>query len=85
MTEQGKLRKFEGRVLFLTEDTSLIRRQLEAVGDEARQLEDELAARLGNDDPPTKLRRVGYVFITTRRWASTFTLACAMPQSRRTK
>jgi 3-isopropylmalate/(R)-2-methylmalate dehydratase large subunit len=44
--------KFDGRILFLTEDTSVIRRQLEARGDEARTLEDELAARLANDDLP---------------------------------
>ena len=44
--------KFKGRILFLTEDTSLIRRQLEANGDEAQRLEDELAARLANDDLP---------------------------------
>src|SRR6476620_10934630 len=41
-----------GRILFLTEDTSLIRRQLEASGDEARMLEDELAQRLATDDLP---------------------------------
>ncbi|HXT64237.1 MAG TPA: aconitase family protein [Pyrinomonadaceae bacterium] len=44
--------KFAGRILFLTEDTSLIRRQLEATGDEARALEDELALRLANEDLP---------------------------------
>jgi 3-isopropylmalate/(R)-2-methylmalate dehydratase large subunit len=44
--------RFDGRILFLTEDTSLIRRQLEATGDEARALEDELAARVANDDLP---------------------------------
>src|SRR5436190_6076720 len=44
--------KFQGRILFLTEDTSLIRRQLEASGDEARSIEDELAHRLANDDLP---------------------------------
>jgi 3-isopropylmalate/(R)-2-methylmalate dehydratase large subunit len=43
---------FKGRILFLTEDTSLIRRQLEATGDTARALEDELARRLANDDLP---------------------------------
>src|SRR2546423_14460127 len=43
---------FDGRILFLTEDTSLIRRQLEATGDEARALEDELARRVANDDLP---------------------------------
>src|SRR5437667_10328145 len=41
-----------GRILFLTEDTSLIRRQLEASGPEAKALEDELAQRLMNDDLP---------------------------------
>jgi 3-isopropylmalate/(R)-2-methylmalate dehydratase large subunit len=44
--------KFAGRVLFLTEDTSLIRQQLEATGDDAKRVEDELAARLANDDLP---------------------------------
>ncbi|PYS23716.1 MAG: 3-isopropylmalate dehydratase [Acidobacteria bacterium] len=44
--------KFDGRVLFLTEDTALIRRQLEVKGDEARTLEGELAKRLANDDLP---------------------------------
>jgi 3-isopropylmalate/(R)-2-methylmalate dehydratase large subunit len=43
---------FTGRILFLTEDTSLIRQQLEATGDEAKALEDELAQRLLNDDLP---------------------------------
>jgi 3-isopropylmalate/(R)-2-methylmalate dehydratase large subunit len=42
--------KFEGRILFLTEDTSLIRQQLEATGDEATKLEGELAQRLAADD-----------------------------------
>ena len=37
---------FTGRILFLTEDTSLIRQQLEATGDEAAALETELASRL---------------------------------------
>ena len=41
-----------GRILFLTEDTSLIRRQLEASGDEAVRLEDELAQRLATDGLP---------------------------------
>src|SRR6476620_4043536 len=41
-----------GRILFLTEDTSLIRRQLEASGDEAKRIEDELAQRLASDDLP---------------------------------
>ncbi len=44
--------KFEGRILFLTEDTSLIRQQLEASGDEAARLEGELARRLAADDLP---------------------------------
>jgi 3-isopropylmalate/(R)-2-methylmalate dehydratase large subunit len=44
--------KIEGRILFLTEDTSLIRRQFEAAGQEAKTLESELAARLANDDLP---------------------------------
>jgi len=44
--------KFGGRILFLTEDTALIRQQLEAVGDEREQLEAELARRLMDDDLP---------------------------------
>ena len=44
--------KFTGRILFLAEDTSLIRQQLEAVGDERARLEDQLAKRLANDDLP---------------------------------
>src|SRR5712671_2304176 len=44
--------EFSGRILFLAEDTSLIRQQLEASGDEAKALEDELAQRLSNDDLP---------------------------------
>ena len=44
--------KFTGRILFLTEDTSLIRQQLEAAGAEAKAIEDELARRLMNDDLP---------------------------------
>jgi len=44
--------RFTGRILFLTEDTSLVRRQLEATGDEAKALEDELAQRLLKDDLP---------------------------------
>src|SRR5256885_2349806 len=43
---------FTGRILFLTEDTSLIRRQLEASGDEAHAVEDELAEALASDDLP---------------------------------
>ncbi len=38
--------KFSGRILFLTDDTSLIRQQLEATGEEAAALETELASRL---------------------------------------
>ncbi|MDX6443579.1 MAG: 3-isopropylmalate/(R)-2-methylmalate dehydratase large subunit [Blastocatellia bacterium] len=44
--------KFTGRILFLTEDTSLIRQQLEAAGAEAKAIEHELAQRLMNDDLP---------------------------------
>src|SRR4029079_1298647 len=44
--------KFQGRILFLTEDTSLIRRQLEGTGEAAAALEAELAARLAADDLP---------------------------------
>src|SRR5437870_8368683 len=44
--------KFVGRILFLTEDTSLIRQQLEATGEEAGRLEYQLARRLANDDLP---------------------------------
>src|SRR5438067_2445114 len=55
-TDQVKRRadriEFSGRILFLTEDTSLIRRQLEASGSEAKALEDELVQRLMNDDLP---------------------------------
>ena len=43
---------FTGRILFLTEDTSLIRAQMEAKGPERERLEAELAARLSNDDLP---------------------------------
>ncbi len=42
---------FTGRILFLTADTSLIRRQLEA-GAEAAALEQELAQRLADNDLP---------------------------------
>jgi 3-isopropylmalate/(R)-2-methylmalate dehydratase large subunit len=38
--------KFSGRILFLTEDTALIRQQLEARDEEATTLETELAGRL---------------------------------------
>ncbi|HJY31054.1 MAG TPA: hypothetical protein VJ306_23665, partial [Pyrinomonadaceae bacterium] len=44
--------KFSGRILFLTDDTKLIRQQLEATGDAAAALETELAARLRNGDLP---------------------------------
>src|SRR3989475_4320583 len=44
--------KFTGRMLFLTEDTSLVRRQLEATGAEANRLETELTERLLSDDLP---------------------------------
>src|SRR5437762_9103939 len=43
---------FVGRILFLTEDPSIIRRQFEAHGAEAKALEDELVQRLMNDDLP---------------------------------
>src|SRR6478672_1515863 len=44
--------KFHGRILFLTEDTSLIRQQLEATGEAAAALEAQLAARLAAGDLP---------------------------------
>ena len=44
--------KFKGRLLFLTEDTSLIRQQLGAGGAAAKAIEDELTARLMRDDLP---------------------------------
>lgn len=44
--------RFEGRILFLTEDTSLIRSQLQSTGAAAKALEDELARRLASDDLP---------------------------------
>jgi 3-isopropylmalate/(R)-2-methylmalate dehydratase large subunit len=44
--------KFTGRILFLTEDTELIRQQLHAQGDEAAALESQLAELLKNDDLP---------------------------------
>src|SRR5256886_17062219 len=52
VNSNSKAVKFQGRILFLTEDTSLIRQQLEASGEEARALEDELAQRLAKDDLP---------------------------------
>src|SRR5213080_386783 len=55
-TDQVKRREdrieFNGRILFLAEDTPLIRRQLEASGSKAKALENELAQRLMNDDLP---------------------------------
>ena len=44
--------KFSGRILFLTDDTSLIRQQLEAEGEAATKLEDELASRLQRGELP---------------------------------
>src|SRR5438093_1696822 len=46
--------KFSGRILFLTEDASLIRQQLEANADQdaASQLESELTQRLQSGDLP---------------------------------
>ena len=44
--------KFSGRILFLTEDTNLIRQQLEANSAAAAELESALAERLQNDDLP---------------------------------
>ncbi|HEX7335447.1 MAG TPA: aconitase family protein [Pyrinomonadaceae bacterium] len=44
--------KFSGRILFLTDDTALIRQQLEATGETAAALEAELAARLSQGDLP---------------------------------
>jgi 3-isopropylmalate/(R)-2-methylmalate dehydratase large subunit len=52
ISERPKAMKFNGRILFLTEDTSLIRQQLEATGAEAAALEAELAQRLMKDDLP---------------------------------
>jgi 3-isopropylmalate/(R)-2-methylmalate dehydratase large subunit len=52
ITRRAGLMKFNGRILFLTEDTSLVRRQLEATGAEAKALEDDLAQRLQNDELP---------------------------------
>lgn len=47
-----KIVKFAGRILFLTEDTTFVRRQLQATGSEANALETELTQRLLNDDLP---------------------------------
>jgi 3-isopropylmalate/(R)-2-methylmalate dehydratase large subunit len=44
--------KFSGRILFLTDDTALIRQQLEASGEAAAALESELASRLLKGDLP---------------------------------
>ena len=44
--------KFSGRILFLTEETALIRQQLAATGEAADLLEAQLAERLRNDDLP---------------------------------
>jgi len=44
--------KFSGRILFLTDDTALIRQQLEASGETASALEAELAAGLLKGDLP---------------------------------
>src|SRR5829696_2544605 len=44
--------KLSGRILFLTDDTTLIRQQLEASGDAAAALEAELASRLSRGDLP---------------------------------
>jgi 3-isopropylmalate/(R)-2-methylmalate dehydratase large subunit len=44
--------RVSGRILFLTEDTSLIRRQLGATSVDADTLEADLAKRLMNDDLP---------------------------------
>ncbi len=44
--------KFSGRILFLTENTELIRQQLAATGEAAAELESQLAERLRNDDLP---------------------------------
>ena len=48
--KRPELIKFSGRILFLTDDTTLIRRQLEATGEEAAALETELASRLLQGD-----------------------------------
>src|SRR5216684_2022116 len=52
VTKRADKIKFTGRILFLTEDTALIRRQLETSGAEANRLETELTARLLKDDLP---------------------------------
>jgi 3-isopropylmalate/(R)-2-methylmalate dehydratase large subunit len=50
--KRSQATKFTGRILFLTEDISLIRQQLEASGDEAKRIEDEFAVALAKDDLP---------------------------------
>ena len=52
ISKQPNKIRLHGRILFLTEDISLIRRQLEASGDDAVKIEDELARRLAQDDLP---------------------------------
>ena len=52
VSKQSNPLKFSGRILFLTEDTSLVRQQLEAQGDERERVEAELADRLSRDDLP---------------------------------
>ena len=52
ISQRARKMTFTRRILFLTEDTSLIRRQLEASGEAGRQLEDDLARRLATDDLP---------------------------------
>lgn len=44
--------KFSGRILFLTDETSLIRQQLEAEGEAAAKLEEELTSRLQRGELP---------------------------------
>src|SRR5882724_9656803 len=51
-TKRSDRVKVAGRILFLTEDTSLVRRQLEATGAEANRFETELTERLLSDDLP---------------------------------
>ena len=52
ISKQPNKIRLHGRILFLTEDISLIRRQLEASGDDAVKIEDQLARRLAQDDLP---------------------------------
>ncbi|MFN2577728.1 MAG: aconitase family protein [Pyrinomonadaceae bacterium] len=51
-SKRGNHIRFTGRILFLTEDTSLIRRQLEATGAAAKRIEDELAEALASGNLP---------------------------------